>query len=87
MNSVLQKYNSVRQKVLLTENTGKTRMFYENGNSKPCDKYDLIAFYKESEKELFPEQQKGVEFNAFFRKDFVLILILFILLQHFGCIR
>lgn len=56
MNSVLQKYNSVGQKVLLTENTGKTRMFYENGNSKPCDKYDLIAFYKDSEKKLFPEQ-------------------------------
>ncbi len=38
---------------------------------------------KESEKKLFPEQQKGVELNAFFRRDFVLILILFILLQHF----
>ena len=47
MNSMLQKYNSVRQKVLLTENSFKTRMFYENCNFKPCDKYDLIAFYKD----------------------------------------
>ena len=47
MNSVLKKYNSVRQKVLLTENSFKTRMFYESCNFKPCDKYDLIAFYKD----------------------------------------
>ncbi len=38
---------------------------------------------KESGKKLFSEQQKDVELNAFFRMDFVLILILFILLQHF----
>ena len=38
---------------------------------------------KESGKKLFSEQQKDVELNAFFRTDFVLILILFILLQHF----
>ena len=38
---------------------------------------------KKSLEKLFQEQQKGVEFNAFFRMDFVLILILFILLQHF----
>ena len=80
---MLKKYDSVRQKVLLTENALKMHMYYENGNSKPCDKYDLIAFYKDSEKKLFPEQQKGVELDAFFRRDFVLILILFILLQHF----
>ena len=47
INSVLKKYNSVRQKVLLTENTGKTRRFYESCDFKPCDKYDLIAFYKD----------------------------------------
>ncbi len=38
---------------------------------------------KKSLEKLFPEQQKDVELNAFFRMDFVLTLILFILLQHF----
>ena len=47
INSVLKKYNSVRQKVLLTENTVKTRRFYESCNFNPCDKYNLIAFYKD----------------------------------------
>ena len=47
INSVLKKYDSVRQKVLLTENTVKTRMFYERCNFNPCDKYNLIAFYKD----------------------------------------
>ena len=47
INSVLKKYNSVRQKVLLTENTVKTRRFYESCNFHPCDKYNLIAFYKD----------------------------------------
>ena len=61
MNSVLQKYNSVRQKILLTENTGKTHMFYESCDFNPCDKYDLIAFtkifrrYKESGKTIFSQ--------------------------------
>ncbi len=47
INSVLKKYDSVRQKVLLTENTVKTRMFYEGCDFNPCDKYNLIAFYKD----------------------------------------
>lgn len=47
INSVLKKYNSVRQKVLLTENTVKTCRFYESCNFNPCDKYNLIAFYKD----------------------------------------
>ncbi len=47
INRVLKKYNSVRQKVLLTENTVKTRRFYESCNFNPCDKYNLIAFYKD----------------------------------------
>ena len=47
INSVLKKYDSIRQKVLLTENTVKTRMFYERCNFNPCDKYNLIAFYKD----------------------------------------
>ena len=47
INNVLKKYKSVRQKVLLTENTVKTRMFYESCDFNPCDKYDLIAFYKD----------------------------------------
>ena len=47
INSVLKKYDFVRQKVLLTENTVKTRRFYESCNFHPCDKYNLIAFYKD----------------------------------------
>lgn len=47
INSVLKKYDSVRQKVLLTENTVKTRMFYESCDFNPCDKYNLTAFYKD----------------------------------------
>ena len=47
INRVLKKYNSVRQKVLLTENTVKTRRFYESCNFHPCDKYNLLAFYKD----------------------------------------
>ena len=47
INRVLKKYNSVRQKVLLTENTVKTRRFYESCNFNSCDKYNLIAFYKD----------------------------------------
>lgn len=47
INSVLKKYDCVRQKVLLTENTLKTRMFYESCNFNPYDKYNLIAFYKD----------------------------------------
>ena len=38
INSVLKKYDSVRQKVLLTENSLKTRMFYKSCNFNPCDK-------------------------------------------------
>ncbi|MEB3363479.1 GNAT family N-acetyltransferase [Lactobacillus sp. R2/2] len=61
INNVLKKYKSVRQKVLLTENTVKTRMFYESCDFNPCDKYDLIAFtkifkrYKESGKTIFSQ--------------------------------
>ena len=47
INSVLKKYDSVRQKVLLTENIVKTRMFYESCDFNSCDKYNLIAFYRD----------------------------------------
>ena len=41
---VLQKYEAVRQKVLLTEEAPDVRHFYEKNGFKSCDKGSLVAF-------------------------------------------
>lgn len=44
MQSVLNKYADVRQKVLLTEEAPNTRYFYEKNGFKSCDQGDAVAF-------------------------------------------
>jgi ribosomal protein S18 acetylase RimI-like enzyme len=39
-------YKSVRQKVLLTDDTQETRSFYESLGFQSCDKGDLVSFVK-----------------------------------------
>jgi len=46
LQQVLHKYNSVRQIVLMTDNTVKTNSFYEKNGMCSCTKYDGIAFVK-----------------------------------------
>ena len=41
---ILQKYEAVRQKVLLTEEAPDVRHFYEKNGFKSCDKGSLVAF-------------------------------------------
>jgi ribosomal protein S18 acetylase RimI-like enzyme len=43
---VLNKYKSVRQKVLLTEEALDVRRFYEKNGFQSCDKGSLVAFAK-----------------------------------------
>lgn len=43
---VLDKYNNVRQKVLLTEEASDVRHFYEKNGFESCDKGALVAFAK-----------------------------------------
>lgn len=43
---VLDKYESVRQKVLLTEEAPDVRHFYEKNGFQSCDKGSLVAFAK-----------------------------------------
>ena len=43
---VLNKYDDVRQKVLLTEEAPDVRHFYEKNSFESCDKGDLVAFAK-----------------------------------------
>ncbi len=43
---VLDKYPNVRQKVLLTDDTEKTRGFYETLGFSSCDKGSLVAFFR-----------------------------------------
>jgi len=46
MNKVLEKYQSVRQKVLLTEEASDVRHFYKKNGFSSCDKGTLVAFAK-----------------------------------------
>ncbi|QYA48327.1 GNAT family N-acetyltransferase [Nosocomiicoccus ampullae] len=43
---VLNKYDDVRQKVLLTEEAPDVRHFYEKNSFESCDKGELVAFAK-----------------------------------------
>lgn len=47
MNQMLQKYKTVRQKTLLTEDAPDVRHFYEKFGFSSCDKGSAVAFYKE----------------------------------------
>lgn len=44
MEQILHKYESVRQKVLLTEEAPDVRRFYEKNGFKSCDQGTLVAF-------------------------------------------
>lgn len=44
LQQVLEKYNNVRQKVLLTEEAPDVRHFYEKNGFQSCDKGSLVAF-------------------------------------------
>ncbi|WP_077617543.1 GNAT family N-acetyltransferase [Bacillus sinesaloumensis] len=46
MQRVLEKYNNVRQKVLLTEEAPDVRHFYEKNGFESCDQGSLVAFAK-----------------------------------------
>ncbi|MBK3493785.1 GNAT family N-acetyltransferase [Viridibacillus sp. YIM B01967] len=46
MQRTLEKYDSVRQKVLLTEEASNVRHFYEKNGFQSCDKGSLVAFAK-----------------------------------------
>lgn len=43
---VLERYNDVRQKVLLTDDNSDTRSFYESNGFISCEKSNTIAFVK-----------------------------------------
>jgi GNAT superfamily N-acetyltransferase len=44
MQQILEKYKTVRQKVLLTEEAPNVRHFYEKNGFQSCDKGSLVAF-------------------------------------------
>ena len=46
LQEILEKYKSVRQKVLLTEEAEDVRAFYEKNGFSSCDKGTLVAFAK-----------------------------------------
>lgn len=46
MQQILNKYSSVRQKVLLTEEAPDVRHFYEKNGFQSCDQGSLVAFAK-----------------------------------------
>lgn len=46
LQQVLNKYDNVRQKVLLTEEAPDVRHFYEKNGFESCDKGELVAFAK-----------------------------------------
>jgi len=46
LQEILEKYASVRQKVLLTEEAEDVRAFYEKNGFSSCDKGTLVAFAK-----------------------------------------
>lgn len=43
---ILDKYNNVRQKVLITDDTDETRAFYEANGFMSCDKKRITAFVR-----------------------------------------
>ncbi|WP_125764040.1 GNAT family N-acetyltransferase [Companilactobacillus hulinensis] len=47
MTKIIDKYNNVRQKVLLTEEAPDVRHFYEKFNFVSCDQGNAVAFYRE----------------------------------------
>jgi len=44
LKSVLDKYNKIRQKVLLTDDTEKTRLFYETNGLESANKLNLVSY-------------------------------------------
>ena len=44
LNTLLYEYKKVRQKVLLTNNTEKTRLFYEANGFEPANKLNLVSY-------------------------------------------
>ncbi|MGM0437788.1 MAG: GNAT family N-acetyltransferase [Bacillota bacterium] len=44
LKTVLNKYNKIRQKVLLTDDTEKTRLFYEANGFEPANKLKLVSY-------------------------------------------
>ncbi|MFV0558256.1 MAG: GNAT family N-acetyltransferase [Enterococcus sp.] len=46
MNTMLENYQSVRQKVLLTEEAEDVRHFYQKFGFSSCDQGQVVAFYK-----------------------------------------
>lgn len=46
LKSILEKYENVRQKVLLTDDTEETRSFYEANGFISCDRGDMLAFVR-----------------------------------------
>ena len=44
LNTLLCEYKKVRQKVLLTNNTEKTRLFYEANGFEPANKLNLVSY-------------------------------------------
>ena len=44
LKTVFNKYKNVRQKVLLTDNTKKTRLFYETNGFKSANKLNLVSY-------------------------------------------
>ncbi len=46
INRVINKYEKVRQKVLLTDNTEKTGSFYRKNGFKSAEEYNLVSFLK-----------------------------------------
>ncbi|MDF7639039.1 GNAT family N-acetyltransferase [Lactobacillus sp. ESL0791] len=47
MQRILTKYKDVRQKMLLTDNTVKTRVFYEKQGFTATDHLGVVGFYRE----------------------------------------
>lgn len=48
MESILEKFTAIRQKTLLTDNTEKTRAFYEKLGFKACENgAPILSFYRE----------------------------------------
>ncbi len=46
INKIMQEYQDVRQKVLLTDSTEKTESFYQKVGFEPVEEYDMKAFIK-----------------------------------------
>lgn len=46
LQAVLAKYKHIRQVVLMTDNTEKTKSFYEKNGMYTCDKFEGVAFIR-----------------------------------------